>query len=58
MDLSHIYPGIRDSCNWCSLPPSNELPAPSQFGLVLQNWEMSNDEIMVYCDGLARRYSH
>ena len=29
MDLCHIYPGIRDSCNWCSLPTGNELHAPS-----------------------------
>ncbi len=29
MDLCHIYPGIRDSCNWCSLQPGNELHAPS-----------------------------
>ncbi len=27
--MPHIYPGIRDSCNWCSLPPGDELHAPS-----------------------------
>ncbi len=29
--LCHIYPGIRDLCNWCSLPPSDELHAPSLY---------------------------
>ena len=33
MDLCHIYPGIRDSCNWCSLPTGNELHAPSLYSL-------------------------
>ncbi len=27
--LCHIYLGIRDLCNWCLLPPSDELHAPS-----------------------------
>ena len=26
---SQIYPGIRDSCDWCSLPPLVELQPPS-----------------------------
>ncbi len=29
MILCHIYPGIMDSCDWCSLPPCDELHAPS-----------------------------
>ena len=27
--LCHIYSGIRDLCKWCSLPPSDEIHAPS-----------------------------
>ena len=32
-NLSHIYPGIRDSCDWCLLPPSVKLHAPSQSNI-------------------------
>ena len=43
-NLCHIYPGIRDSCDWCLLPPCDKLHAPSQRrlhspdGLTEWNW--------------------